>query len=145
MKRADSLERNLMLGKTEGGRRRGRQRMMLGWHHQLDGREFEPAPGDGDGPGSLACCSPWGRRDSDTVERLNGTENAMKAEEKQRWNVSKPQATSLRKVLPQNFSHIPNHLSNFYHLSQQIIRDFSKLQKPKKVKCHRLAQLAAVV
>ena len=33
---------------------------MAGWHHQLDGHEFEQAPGDGDGQGSLACCSPWG-------------------------------------------------------------------------------------
>ena len=35
---------------------------MVGWHHQLDGHEFEQAPGIGDGQGSLACCSPWGRR-----------------------------------------------------------------------------------
>ena len=33
---------------------------MVGWHHRLDGREFEQAPGVGDRPGSLACCSPWG-------------------------------------------------------------------------------------
>ena len=36
---------------------------MVGWHHQLDEREFEQAPGDGDGLGSLACCSPWGRKE----------------------------------------------------------------------------------
>ena len=35
---------------------------MVGWRHQRDGHEFEQAPGDGDGQGSLACCSPWGRR-----------------------------------------------------------------------------------
>ena len=35
---------------------------MVGWHHQLDGHEFEQAPGVGDGQGSLACCSPWGHR-----------------------------------------------------------------------------------
>ena len=53
-----------MLGKIEGGRIRGRQRMdeMVGWHHQLDGHEFEQAPGVGDGQGSLVCCSPWGHR-----------------------------------------------------------------------------------
>ena len=44
---------------------------MVGWHHQLNGHEFEQAPGDGKGQGSLACCSPWGRRESDTTERLN--------------------------------------------------------------------------
>ena len=44
---------------------------MIGWHHRLDAREFEQAPGDGDGQGSLACCSPWGRKESDTTEWLN--------------------------------------------------------------------------
>ena len=37
---------------------------MVGWHHWLDGHEFEQTPGDGDGQGSLACCSPWGPRQS---------------------------------------------------------------------------------
>ena len=41
---------------------------MVGWHHQLDGREFEQAPGVGDGQGGLACCSPWGCKESDTTE-----------------------------------------------------------------------------
>ena len=36
---------------------------MVGWHHRLDGHEFEQAPGDGEGQGSLVCCSPWGRKD----------------------------------------------------------------------------------
>ena len=40
---------------------------MVGWHHQL-GLEFEQAPGIGDGSGSLACCSPWGRKELDTTE-----------------------------------------------------------------------------
>ena len=46
---------------------------MVGWHHQSDGREFEQAPGVGDGQGSLACCSPWGCRQLDTTEELNWT------------------------------------------------------------------------
>ena len=41
---------------------------MVGWHH---GREFEQVPEVGDGQGSLVCCSPWGRKDLDTTERLN--------------------------------------------------------------------------
>ena len=41
---------------------------MVGWHHRLDGREFEQAPGVGDGQGSLACCSPWSCRKLDTTE-----------------------------------------------------------------------------
>ena len=41
---------------------------MLGWHHRLDGHEFDQALGVGDGQGSLAFCSPWGGKDSDTTE-----------------------------------------------------------------------------
>ena len=44
---------------------------MVGWCHRLDGHEFEQALGDGDGQGSLACCSPWGREESDMTEQLN--------------------------------------------------------------------------
>ena len=43
---------------------------MVGWHHQLNGHEFEQAPGDGERQGSLTCCNPWGRRELDTTERL---------------------------------------------------------------------------
>ena len=41
---------------------------MVGWHHRLGGCEFEQAPGVGDGQGSLACCSPWGSKESDMTE-----------------------------------------------------------------------------
>ena len=44
---------------------------MVGWYHQLDGHEFEQAPGDGDGQGSLICCSPWGCKESDMTEQLS--------------------------------------------------------------------------
>ena len=44
---------------------------MAGWHHQLDGLEFEQALGVGDGQGSLACCSPWGCKELDTTEGLD--------------------------------------------------------------------------
>ena len=44
---------------------------MVGWHNQLNRCEFEQTPGDGEGWGSLACCSPWGRKESDMTERLN--------------------------------------------------------------------------
>ena len=47
---------------------------MVGWHHQLDGHEFEQAPGVGDGQGSLPCCTPWGHKELDTTERLNCNE-----------------------------------------------------------------------
>ena len=48
---------------------------MVGWHHLLDGHEFEQAPGVADGQGSLACCSPWGRNESDTTEQQNWTDS----------------------------------------------------------------------
>ena len=44
---------------------------MVGWHHQLDGHEFEQASGDGGGQESLACCSSLGHKESDTTEQLN--------------------------------------------------------------------------
>ena len=47
---------------------------MFGWHHQLNGHEFEQALGVGDEQGSLACCSPWGHKESDMTEQLNRTE-----------------------------------------------------------------------
>ena len=70
MQRTDSLEKTLMQdgrweekGMTEDE--------MLGWHHRLSGHEFGQALGVGDGQGSLVCCSPWGRKDSDMTELLN--------------------------------------------------------------------------
>ena len=74
MWRTNSFEKILMLGKFEGRRRRGQQRM-----RQLDDitdlmGKFEQALGVGDGQECLACCSPWGRKESDMIERLNWTE-----------------------------------------------------------------------
>ena len=54
---------------------------MVGWHHWLDGHEFEQALGAGDGQGSLACCSPWGYKESGVTEQLNWTEA-----KKRLWN-----------------------------------------------------------
>ena len=44
---------------------------MVGWHNRLNGHDFAQAPGDGEGQGGLACCSPWGRKWLDTTQRLN--------------------------------------------------------------------------
>ena len=44
---------------------------MVGWHHQLNVHGFEQVSGDGEGQGSLVCCSPWGRKESDMTEQLN--------------------------------------------------------------------------
>ena len=65
------MEKTLALGKIEGRRRRGQQSKMVGWHHWLDGHEFELAVRAGDEQGSLACCSPWGHGESDMTEQLN--------------------------------------------------------------------------
>ena len=47
----------------------------VGWHHRLNGLEFEQAPGVGDGQGGLACCSPWGCKEADMTERLNNNKD----------------------------------------------------------------------
>ena len=67
LRRADSLEKALMLGKMEGGQEEKgmTEDEMVGWHHQLNGYDFEQAPGDSEGQGSLVCCSPWGHKESD--------------------------------------------------------------------------------
>ena len=44
---------------------------MIGWHHRLNGQEFEQTLGDGKGQGNLVCCRPWDPKESDTTERLN--------------------------------------------------------------------------
>ena len=49
---------------------------MFGWHHRLNGHEFEQILGDDEGQRSLACCSPWGRKKLDTTEQLNNKNNS---------------------------------------------------------------------
>ena len=76
MPRTDSFEKTQMLGKIKGGRRTGlRGWDAFGWHHWPDGYEFEQVPRFGDGQGSLLCCSPWGRKESEKMEWLNWTES----------------------------------------------------------------------
>ena len=77
LRRADSLKKTLMLGKIEGRRKKGWQRIKVGWHHKLNGHEFEQTPGDGEGKGSLVCCSPWGHKELDMTEQLNNITNAF--------------------------------------------------------------------
>ena len=69
---------NHLIGKDpDAGKDRGQEEKgmpedaTVGWHHRLNGHESEKTPRDGDAQGSLACCSPWGRKKSDTAERLN--------------------------------------------------------------------------
>ena len=65
MQRTDPLGKTLMLGKEE---KETTEDEIVGWHHQLDGHKFEQAPGVGEVQGSLACCSPWGCKGSNTTE-----------------------------------------------------------------------------
>ena len=73
MQRADSLEKTLMLGKTEGRKRRGRQSMrwLDGISDLIDMGLGRLRDGVGDGLGGLVCCSSWGRKESDMMEQLN--------------------------------------------------------------------------
>ena len=75
------LRKSWLIGKdSDAGRDWGQEEKgttedeMAGWHHRLDGREFEWTPGDGDGQGGLACCDSWGCKELDTTEWLNWTE-----------------------------------------------------------------------
>ena len=75
MWRVDSLEKTLMLGGIGGRRRRGQQKMrwLDGFTDSMD-MSLSELPGVGDGQGGLACCDSWGRKESNTTERLNWTE-----------------------------------------------------------------------
>ena len=77
MRRADSFEKTLPdAGKDWRPEEKGTtEDEMVGWHHWLNGHEFGWTPGVGDGQGGLVCCSPWGRKESDTTEQLNWFED----------------------------------------------------------------------
>ena len=71
MQRNNSLEKTLMLGLWQQEEKKMTEDEMVGWHHRLDGHKFDQALGIGDGPGSLACCSPWGYKELYMTEWLN--------------------------------------------------------------------------
>ena len=70
-----------LIGKDPDAGKDGRQEKgttedkMVGWHHQLNAHEFEQGLGDGEGQGSLVCCSPWGHKELVTTEQLNNNNN----------------------------------------------------------------------
>ena len=66
MRRADSLKKTLMLGKIEE-EKGPTEDEMVEWHHELNGHEFEQAPGDNEGQMCLVCCSPWVHKELDTT------------------------------------------------------------------------------
>ena len=78
-------EKNWLIGKGPDAKKDWRQEekwttedKIVGWHHWLNGHEFEQALGFGDGQGGLASCSPWGRKESDTTEQLNNNKHIIK-------------------------------------------------------------------
>ena len=72
MRTVDSLGKDPDAGRDWGQEEKGTtEDEMAGWHHRLDGHEFEQTLGVRDGLGGLACCNSWGRKESDTTERLN--------------------------------------------------------------------------
>ena len=70
MRRTDSFEKTLILGKIKGGKRRGQHRMR--WFNGIiDSMDMSPCPGVADGQGGLVCYSPWGHKELDMTEQLN--------------------------------------------------------------------------
>ena len=79
MWRVDSWEKKPYSRRDLGQEEKGTtENEMIGWHHWLDGHEFEQVTGVGDGQGSLVCCSLWGCKESDMTERLNNNNNLEK-------------------------------------------------------------------
>ena len=65
--KSQSIGKDPDAGKDCGQEKRAIEDEMVGWHHQLNGHEFEQTPGDGEEQGSLACCISWGHKESDTT------------------------------------------------------------------------------
>ena len=65
------IRKDLDAGKDWRQKKRTTEDEVVGWHNWLNGHEFEQAPGNGEGQGSLVCCSPWGHKELDMTERLN--------------------------------------------------------------------------
>ena len=78
MRRTDSLKKSPDAGKDWRQEEKGMaEDEIAGWHHWLNGHEFEQAPGDGEGQGRLASCNPWGHKELDTTEQLNNNNNTI--------------------------------------------------------------------
>ena len=81
MQRVDSLDKTLMVEKTGQAEKGATGDEMVGWHHQFNGHELGQILIDGEGQGGLACCSPWGHKESDMTPslllRLHGTQRTL--------------------------------------------------------------------
>ena len=88
---------------------------MVGWHHRLDGLEFEQAPGDGEGQGSLVCCGPWGHKKLDTTERLNNNNNPLLSHHSQ-MGPSSCRKTSSGRPLILHYGELYNHFIIYHNV-----------------------------
>ena len=61
---------------------------MVGWHHQLNGHEFKQTQGDSEGQESLACCSPWGFKESDTTQQVNSNKAPSESQKECNSNIA---------------------------------------------------------
>ena len=91
---------------------------MVGWHHWLNGHEFEQVLGDGERQGSLACCSPWNRKKSDRIEQLKN--NQM-----DKWKLSWPTAEGIKRTAQDTLGSVFLRLTGFVFLESlsQINQD----------------------
>ena len=104
MRTADSLEKTLMLGKIEGRRRKGWQRMR--WLHGITNAmdmSFGQTPGDGEGQVSLMCCSPWGLKESEMTWRLNNKQQLWLWHQHGGWREDKQDGMKLVQWIRQDF------------------------------------------
>ena len=129
--------KNWFIGKDpDAGRDWGQEKKgmtedeMAGWHHQLDGHEFGWTPGGGDGQGGLACCDSWGRKESDTTERLNWTEwdntGRKWARSKMAWilDSSSPFQLFIKQIFNKHLSCVRYLLDFRYALMGEIVTGF---------------------
>ena len=79
------------------GQKRATEDEIVGWHHRLNGNEFEQAPGDSEGQGSLVCCSSWGCKELGMTYQLNNNNNKLLLFKWKRWEIESNKNIFLRK------------------------------------------------
>ena len=87
MQRANPFGETLMLGKTEGKKRRMTEDETVGWHHWLNRQKSEQTPGDSEGQGSLECCSSWSCKESDATWQMKSSNSNMYGRIHQRTHI----------------------------------------------------------
>ena len=92
---------------------------MVGWHHQLNGHEFEQSPGDSEGQGSLRCCSPWGRKEWDTIWEWTATKPICEGSN-HLWKAYQPETGPCHWHLPSMSIRIKSYAANFPYLLKGV-------------------------